>query len=103
MKMPAEGSTKKKKCQWGGKRAGAGRPCTETVPVEATVQRKTAEVLERIAKGLGLSRKRRGVPFLGAAIDELASRVDMPEPGYLKLAREVREQSLRSAGTCQTV
>lgn len=91
MKMPTEGSKKKK--QWGGKRPGAGAPPADTVSMQFTIRRTTVAILERIARSKGLKRYKGGHPFYGAAIDELASKVATPEPEYLKIAREIQEQA----------
>lgn len=93
MKMPTDDSPSKKKCQWGGKRARAGRHPIKTIRIWVTVQRETAAILLRLAKSSGLVKRKGGKPFLGTVVDELASKVATPEPEYLKLAREVQEQA----------
>jgi len=84
---------RKRKNQWGGKRPGAGRPPAKTVRLSVTVSTDTAGKLERMAKARGLSRRKGAPPYYGTVIDEIVSGLSMPEPEYLKIAREALRPS----------
>ncbi len=82
---------RKKIKKQGGKRKGAGRPCADTVGMWVTVSRETATKLTRFAKSIGLVKRLGGPPFIGSVIDRLAAPLEVQEPEYLRLARELGE------------
>lgn len=78
----------------GGRRAGAGRPCSDNVEISITLSRTTFAKLLRMASAAGLSRRPGGQPFLGTIVNRLvAKEPDPDEPAYLKLARSLQTVS----------
>jgi hypothetical protein len=80
-----------KRNQNGGKRPGAGQPMKSNVEMHARLHPQVKAKLNRFAESNGL---RKGA--WGAIITKIVDSLDLPEPEYLRLARQV--QSVAKSG-----